>query len=311
MAGWTFATAIPTVRPNAHYCASCNTTAHYERNCPFPGNCFRVQRSVMTCWKCGYRGHTGDECQNPEPVEYSKRCGVCRAQGHRTEQCGNVVQQRMCDAMVTGQGVGQNRFRWGDVAMSGTAQQGQQVPQQQMPAFPVHQASTPLQTPPAANAAANASPAHLTALRQKAQRSAMLYHLRNYNLFIANHSSEIQSTLLNQRTWMLLSAKIAQGYQFWRDPRAMHAIATGKKPCCYTCRQEGVILDGQMCGVGGKDALDVEDFAEWGVFVMFGSASGRQIYQPLIFRLLGGVSITIIPVVLFGSEIQFLNSHAQ
>lgn len=364
MAGFTFANCIPSYSGNEPYCPTCNNTSHVQRSCPNPHAVGQLQYSILVCWRCGFRGHTGDECQHPCPSTQTNICGICHKAGHTTEKCSNELQKKFNAATNTSDA---NRFFWGNVGnfkimphptqqrhvqvvkrlLANEAQgymltpereaciaqelavdsridfgnQGQQAdairPQFTTPA-PVRRPSpllglgvrkmfSPQATPPTRPTVPDPSPTgsngwaqhpfqshqtphgqdhthtqpnhhhHLTtdpnrlaALRAHATNSSTLYPRENYSRKIHTNMSVIQShrLLSSQAAWHL-SAKIAQGVQFWRDPRAMESIIMKQKAICYTCQTQGVYLDKNMCGVADRDPLTVEDGKEWGVFVMF------------------------------------------
>ncbi|KAK3714500.1 hypothetical protein LTR37_007806 [Vermiconidia calcicola] len=104
------------------------------------------------------------------------------------------------------------------------------------------------------------------ALRDKIDESAKRYRKQNYNLALLHLEPAIhEHHVLSEGTYFLLKQKMAQGYQFWRDPKAMEALVLGQKPLCRGCCGEGEILDRHMrSDVKEKDPLAVEDFEDWG-----------------------------------------------
>lgn len=116
---------------------------------------------------------------------------------------------------------------------------------------------------------------HQRLIRAHVDRSAKLYKKENYNNAIRNLSCAIeeQQTLSPKRKMQLLCS-IAQGCQFWRDPKAMEALVTGLVPWCHACGERGVILDRHLRqnpieAAEGTDVLVVQDFEDWGLFVAF------------------------------------------
>lgn len=273
--GWTFANCIPiTTDTQTPYCGPCNSRAHHTSRCGDKDASHRFWHSLIVCWRCAYRGHTGDECQNPEPTEFVKRCGVCREQKHATDACPHQAQRRLCEALAYGRAAPRSVFPYtaNDTEMTGTDQQQQLA----VPTF-----SRPSRAPtPRTLTISTSSPSRLAELRRKVNDSATLYTKSLYNMVLARNSSEIQAVgLLSQSTWWEVSKRLAQGFNFFRDPQAMGAIVLNRRPYCYQCAKEGVILDENMCGVQGRDPLTIEDGARWGVFVMFECQCSKDGYD--------------------------------
>ena len=109
-------------------------------------------------------------------------------------------------------------------------------------------------------------------LRAHIDLSARSYKKENYNPSILRlESSILEKRILSDDTYMSLKFRIAQGYQFWRDPKLMEALATKRKPRCHFCNRDGILLDGRMRGVdfANVDVTTVKDHTDWGLFAMF------------------------------------------
>jgi hypothetical protein len=116
------------------------------------------------------------------------------------------------------------------------------------------------------------------AVRQHLDKSTRLYRKQNYNRNIQALSLRIvESGALSDRMLQRVQFAMAQGTQFWRDPKAMEALVNRERPVCYKCGGEGSIRDGHMrwpdpevaCQNDGAAVLEIEDFEDWGVFIVF------------------------------------------
>jgi hypothetical protein len=117
----------------------------------------------------------------------------------------------------------------------------------------------------------------LADIRAKINRSAGLYIHQNYNLIIQRNANIIQAKdILPNPVYWEVSKRMAWGYQFYRDPRAVEAVVRNQKACCLTCKRQGVFLDGQMRGIADRDILTIRDGDEWGVFVMFECSCSKE-----------------------------------
>lgn len=117
------------------------------------------------------------------------------------------------------------------------------------------------------------------AVRAKIDASLRLYHKQNYNRAIQALSLQIvERGAISQPTLLQVQYAMAMGWQFWRDPTAMDGLARGKSPVCHTCGNHGAVVDGHMLVLdtnsvrteGYKAFFQVEEFKDWGVFVVFG-----------------------------------------
>lgn len=63
---------------------------------------------------------------------------------------------------------------------------------------------------------------------------------------------------------------VRKGWNFFRDPRVLDAIARSSAPVCHCCKNKGHILSATFTElVPGTDVLTVEDYDLWGPSVMF------------------------------------------
>jgi hypothetical protein len=328
MNGFAFSNALPIYNGPVTYCTTCNTGSHSSVTCPNPQNMGSLAASRLVCWRCGSRGHTGDECAHPSAQAQTTRCEVCHQVGHKAQDCKNEAQKQL--ATFTRNTA--NRFNWrcgalnpGQLAREeyhqhvrnmnaqgcmltpdADAQLRRRVAELERINFtPATATATPAPLPPPSNvgqftftfpppaAQSSTIPQQFVTPNQRAAEgerlrkiqdwidwSSKAYQKENYNRFIANWSQQlIQYHVLEHSTYMQLSGRMTQGYQFFRDPRAMEAIHKKEKPCCFQCGSIGTFLDEKMCGVGDRDILTLEDKERWGIFVMFGCRCSNDGYS--------------------------------
>jgi hypothetical protein len=68
----------------------------------------------------------------------------------------------------------------------------------------------------------------------------------------------------------MAAAFVRKGWNFFRDPRTLDAIARASTPVCHCCSGKGRILSATFTQlVPGTDVLTVEDYDMWGPSVMF------------------------------------------
>jgi hypothetical protein len=68
----------------------------------------------------------------------------------------------------------------------------------------------------------------------------------------------------------MAAAFVRKGWNFFRDPRTLDAIARSSTPVCHCCSGKGRILSATFTQLlPGTDVLTVEDYDMWGPSVMF------------------------------------------
>lgn len=340
------------------YCPTCNSRDHDQKVCERVNLLQNLISSAQVCWRCGFRGHTADECQNPNQI----RCAACYKTGHRVEDCkASKLFQLRSEAVKS------KRFVWGknapvnitptpgqeaqlalecrlqeaenrgeDVDHEDLARAIQAVLEQQVvPCFNhadkplpyisltndlpkiAHEISLP-QAPkpkfvrsnvrtvapqPFNTTTATSNPCshrfglpplpagvspqeyfaicyeiqerklsdQQRAIRKHVDRSAQLYKKQNYNNKLAELAGQIEERrILSSDTHFELKKRLAWGCTFWRDPKAMEALANNEKPKCHHCGHDGVLLDRFMnADVINDPVLQVTDYEDWGLFVLF------------------------------------------
>lgn len=113
---------------------------------------------------------------------------------------------------------------------------------------------------------------HQRRVHAHCERSTRMYKKENYRQWINDHSGDLlQSRILgSDKYYLALKFRLNQGLQLWRDPQALRAISQKQKPNCNTCHHDGEFWDGMMRNIPvHTDALELEDFQDWGVFVAF------------------------------------------
>jgi hypothetical protein len=75
---------------------------------------------------------------------------------------------------------------------------------------------------------------------------------------------------INDNSFSMAAAFVRKGWNFFRDPRTLDAIARASTPVCHCCFGKGRILSATFTQlVPGTDVLTVEDYDIWGPSVMF------------------------------------------
>ena len=112
-------------------------------------------------------------------------------------------------------------------------------------------------------------------VRAKVDKSKQLYKKSHANKYIRGRYTELleQGLITQKRLTKFHMAMASQpDLQFWRDPDAMHALASNLKPVCNGCHEDGLIVDKRFMPIKVKtieDVLAVEDYEDWGIFVAF------------------------------------------
>ncbi|GAB7328261.1 hypothetical protein MBLNU13_g00272t1 [Cladosporium sp. NU13] len=88
---------------------------------------------------------------------------------------------------------------------------------------------------------------------------------------------------INDNSFSMAAAFVRKGWNFFRDPRTLDAIARSSTPICHCCSGKGRILSATFTQLlPGTDVLTVEDYDMWGPSVMFScqcSLSGYSFLQ--------------------------------
>lgn len=75
---------------------------------------------------------------------------------------------------------------------------------------------------------------------------------------------------INDNSFSMAAAFVRKGWNFFRDPRTLDAIARSSTPVCHCCSGKGRILSATFTQLlPGTDVLTVEDYDMWGPSVMF------------------------------------------
>lgn len=288
MSGYVFKDSIPQSTGPELYCAACNSREHAADKCSNKGESnWSLLHSPITCYRCCLRGHLAAECQNPA----QQRCSACHGAGHKTDDCKSTILRGIhASPQPVGLGIQQPAPSISFVPN----------PTQPRPVHPFHRQPQTQRTG-SVSVSSNISKyysdkeiaagaqicrereltANSRAIRAKVDYSVQSYRKQNYNQQIRQLQAQIQEqrTLSSNLLWDV-SYRIAQGYQFWRDPLAMEAIATRKKPVCIKCGKDGHILDRFMnASVINDDVTKIEEFSDWGVFIMFDCTCCNEGFQ--------------------------------
>lgn len=292
------------------YCPGCNSTDHTELQCTDDDALRRLRRSPFVCAKCGLRGHTKDDCRNPLKTKcgnchLSGHCtGECRvdnldfgqiflSNANRASErfkwkvpqyCGWVLgpgQQARLDLAR----MQEEAQRKGQSLPFDTVRQAQAIIKQQEASLAKWGAPTvdsdcqmqddsaaPLPSSAAANTKDNSQLSDQDReLRIHVERPHLMYHRHNANSEFRKYEVQIRErNILLDPVLFQANSLIATGSQFWRDPRALEAIARRQKPRCRCCGKDGLFLDKNMRGISPSvEVLTVEDYKERGVFILF------------------------------------------
>jgi cellular nucleic acid-binding protein len=75
---------------------------------------------------------------------------------------------------------------------------------------------------------------------------------------------------INDSSWSLMASFVRKGWNFFRDPRVLDAIARCSTPVCHGCGGKGHVMSATFRELfPGTDVLTVEDYDLWGPSVMF------------------------------------------
>jgi hypothetical protein len=85
---------------------------------------------------------------------------------------------------------------------------------------------------------------------------------------------------INDSSWSLMASFVRKGWNFFRDPRVLDAIARSSTPVCHGCGGKGHIMSATFMELfPGTDVLTVEDYDMWGPSVMFNCQCSLQGYS--------------------------------
>lgn len=276
------------------YCERCNTRGHIAVTCQNPGP---GAAAVITCMMCKNRGHTHIECQHP------LCCTNCRQVGHSRFSCRNPMAP---EAMMGPSPLDLERIRAG-AQYAASHQQGcshsfqhaaQTHPTITKASFgPTFQLAEPEDELTAElfrmQRAAAAERRRLVAA--KCYASATMYGHSLFNGEIEqgarflggidpNHpqivlpsylkkteaAERLFQSLIKNRSLSTAAGLISNGWNFFRDPRTMDAVARSQAPFCHGCSGKGIILNATFNRVpAGADVLELEDWDIWGVNILF------------------------------------------
>ena len=111
------------------------------------------------------------------------------------------------------------------------------------------------------------------AIRKHIERSTRMYHKEPANRYLVLREDNIRRYgVMPFGDYVAVRLAMEEGTQFWRDPQAMSALAKQETPVCHGCHGHGQILDRYFRNVvfaEGEDVTKVDDFDDWGLFVMF------------------------------------------
>jgi cellular nucleic acid-binding protein len=85
---------------------------------------------------------------------------------------------------------------------------------------------------------------------------------------------------INDSSWSLMASFVRKGWNFFRDPRVLDAIARSSTPVCHGCGGKGHIMSATFMELfPGTDVLTVEDYDMWGPSVMFSCQCSLEGYS--------------------------------
>lgn len=110
------------------------------------------------------------------------------------------------------------------------------------------------------------------AIQEQIDRSAKSYPKHNaQQVIIDGGPKAVKANLLTENN--LLHAKMRMGScrsTFFRDPRAIEAIAMQQRARCRTCKTNAFFLDKGFRTIPiDVDVLTLDDYIDWGLFIMF------------------------------------------
>jgi hypothetical protein len=83
----------------------------------------------------------------------------------------------------------------------------------------------------------------------------------------------LESRLVSSKRPTQVNISMARGWQFFRDPDVIGALAQNEKPACNGCQRDGLIVDHTFEVLKPEhpdfNVLDMQDYDDWGVFVVF------------------------------------------
>jgi len=295
------------------YCERCNSVGHTTVYCTTSGPGTRL---VLKCSLCENHGHTRTECRHPA------LCARCRKYGHSEENCNAktlpaevLLNPRPAGFVPSVDAASVN------VEPCRAAQPT--YPQMPIPQansgitkayFANARGELVLEAPMdevtqqiCAIAAENEA-ARRQAIATKCCNAHMMYSLQLLNDQIEAgarffgrvdpsnpqiqlppnvHKTDALERLcqfwINDNSFGMAAAFVRKGWNFFRDPRTLDAIARSSTPVCHCCSSKGRILSATFTQLmPGTDVLSVEDYDLWGPSVMFSckcSLNGYSFFQ--------------------------------
>lgn len=283
-----------------NYCERCNETGHTAIHCGRPA----VNFSHMKCMRCGNEGHDHSVCVHPA------LCARCHRIGHAAADCAaqlsfataigpNQAQREHLRARHAeinslpplvrfgGQGTfshaPQNRFGQTKAYFANGA--GEII--LEAPMDEVQQELSII--------VAEREAARRKAIADKCCRAHTMYSMKLLNGEIMEGAEffrrldprnpqiqlppDVQRTealerlvqfWINDNSFWNAAAMIKKGWNYFRDPRVLDAIARNSKPVCHCCSAAGHIFSATFTELfPGTDVLTVEDYDMWGPMVGF------------------------------------------
>lgn len=284
-----------------NYCERCNEAGHTAVHCERPAISF----SLLKCLRCGNEGHSHSECVHPAFCGNCQRLGHAtvecpfhtsletimgpnNAERHRLQA---LHAQHLSSRPNPIQFGGQSNFR----PMS-------QFPFSMTKAYFANGAGEIVLEAPLDEVnhdlsmiVAEREAARRKAIADKCCRAHTMYNMKLLNDEIMEgadffrrldpRNPQIQLPANVQRTEALerlvqfwindnsfwnAAAMIKKGWNYFRDPRVLDAIARSSKPVCHCCSAAGHIFSATFTEMfPGTDVLTVEDYDMWGPMVGF------------------------------------------
>ncbi|KAM0712127.1 hypothetical protein Q7P37_011221 [Cladosporium fusiforme] len=275
-----------------NYCERCNSRGHIAATCDNQ----RITATIIKCLWCKNPGHTHLECNHP------LCCANCRGKGHSAESCRNIpaLETRLSAPPAS-------VFRVHSQPQGFAFQpQHRQISGSTRATFgPDFAAPEPLDelTTELLQLKAQRDAERRHAIDTKCWGSHKMYGHKLLNQDIiegenffsridpsnpqihlpkdktpTNTLTQLFANFITHRPFGVAASLIARGWNFFRDPRALDAIARCQVPTCNGCAKKGEILSATFERVTlGTDVLTVDDWDVWGVSVLFGCHCCRDV----------------------------------
>lgn len=288
------------------YCERCNRRDHITLRCPAP---LMGARQIMTCSLCNTPGHTHTVCRNPaycancwgfgHSKEQCRRPRADHTFFHTNEDIDLVDADSVCSSGHSSTYSSPSQSRRSSV------QTHYQLPQRNNGITKAYFANAhgdlvleaPLDEISAqiAAIAAEKENARRHAIAAKCCGAHAKYSMKLLNDEIASGArflggvdpanpqiplplgmertaalERLFQFWINDSSFVMAARFVREGWNFFRDPRVLDAIARSSQPVCHCCEKKGHILSATFTElVPGTDVLTVEDYDLWGPSVMF------------------------------------------